>query len=143
MADDVPSVFVLACVACGKTVSGSEATCPRCGASFEDLCFECPFCGSIVSAGATKCSECNTEFSIFAEAVDDAASVELDGPFEEAVQPSEPAAAEPQAALPEPVAEPELPAPVAETNEYECPACGKPVGEKDDACPHCGARFTE
>jgi rubrerythrin len=118
MSEESSPVFVLACLACGKTVSGSEDRCPRCGASFEDMCFECPFCGEIVSAVQTKCDECGTEFSVFAEAVEEAASAELDGP--------------------------EAPAATAEAAAvYECPACGKPVGEKDEACPHCGARFTE
>jgi RNA polymerase subunit RPABC4/transcription elongation factor Spt4 len=119
MAEDEPPVFVLACVSCGKTVSGSEAKCPRCGASFDDLSFECPFCGAIVSAGQSKCGECGTEFSIFAEAVDDAASVDLDGPASESIPKPEEAA------------------------EYECPACGKAVGEGDEECPHCRARFSE
>lgn len=119
MAEEAPAVFVLGCVSCGKTVSGSEETCPRCGASFAEAYFECPFCGEVVLAGTSKCRACGTEFSIFAETVDDAASVELDGPASSAA----------------PV--PEAPA------EYECPACGKPVGEDDPECPHCGARFSE
>lgn len=119
MSEESPPVFVLACLACGKTVSGSEGKCPRCGASFEDMCFECPFCGQIVSAVQTRCDECGTEFSVFAEAVDEATSLELDGPGEA------------------PQAEP------TDAAAYECPACGKPVGESDEACPHCGARFTE
>ncbi len=121
MGEQAPAVFVLGCVSCGKTVSGSEEKCPRCGASFKDAYFECPFCGHVVSAGQSKCSECGTEFSIFAETVDESASVELDGP----------------AMLPPAPAEAEGPA------EYECPACGKPVGEEDSQCPHCGARFSE
>mgnify|MGYP001027541036 FL=1 len=135
MADQSPPVFVLACVSCGKTVSGSEAKCPRCGASFEDVCFECPFCGDIVSAGQSRCDKCGTEFSIFAEAVDEASSLELDGPSDSAALAEAPEAAAP--------AEPVQPAEAAETSDYECPACGKPVGEKDEQCPHCGARFSE
>lgn len=119
MADEAPPVFVLACVSCGKTISGSEESCPRCGASFKEVCFECPFCGAIVSAEQSKCSECGTEFSIFAEAVDETASVELDGPATDASPPQE------------------------EPPEYECPACGKSVGSGDSQCPHCGARFSE
>lgn len=134
MADQSPPVFVLACVSCGKTVSGSEAKCPRCGASFEDMCFECPFCGKIVSAGQSRCGECGTEFSIFAEAVDEASSLELDGPSNSAA---------PEAAGPVAPAEPAQAAGVGEAADYECPACGKPVGEKDEQCPHCGARFSE
>jgi len=118
MADPSSPVFVLACVACGKTVSGSEAKCPRCGASFENMSFECPFCGEIVSAGNSKCPECGTEFSIFADAVDEASAVDLDGP---------------------PASAPDG----AEEADYECPACGKPVGAEDAVCPHCGARFSE
>lgn len=131
MAEEAPAIFVLACVSCGKTVSGSEDKCPRCGVSFKDACFECPFCGSIVSAEETRCSECGTEFSIFAETVDDSATVELDGPEVQAPA-ADPA---PEAAPQEAVAE--GPA------EYECPSCGKPVGESDSVCPHCGARFSE
>lgn len=116
MADQSPPVFVLACVSCGKTVSGSEGKCPRCGASFEELRFECPFCGKLVSPGAARCRECGTEFCVFAETVDEASSVDLDG------------------------SEGEVGGPAKE--EYECPACGKPVGEKDATCSHCGARFS-
>lgn len=119
MSEEPHPVFVLACLACGKTVSGSETKCPRCGASFEDMCFECPFCGEVVSAVQTRCDECGTEFSLFAEAVDEAATLELDGP-------GEGGATE-----------------VIDAASYECPACGKPVGENDESCPHCGARFTE
>lgn len=119
MADQSSPVFVLACVSCGKTVSGSEAECPRCGVSFKDLSFECPFCGEIVSMGQSRCPECGTEFSIFAEAVDEASSVDLDGPVE-----GEPSVS-------------------SEETDYECPACGKPVAAEDAECPHCGARFSE
>ena len=122
MAEQAPAVFVLGCVSCGKTVSGDEEKCPRCGAPFADASFECPFCGEVVSAGESKCPECGTEFSIFAETVDDSAVVELDGPGV-AAAPVEPA--------------PEGPV------EYECPACGKPVTENDPECPHCGAHFSE
>lgn len=118
MADPSTPVFVLACVSCGKTVSGSEAECPRCGASFKDVCFECPFCGEVVSAGDSKCPTCGTEFSIFADAVDEASSVDLDGPSESGTEESQ-------------------------VEEYECPACGKPVGAQDTDCPHCGAHFSE
>ncbi len=116
MADPSSPVFVLACVSCGKTVSGSEAKCPRCGASFEEVRFECPFCGELVSPGQSRCPECGTEFSIFADAVDEASSVGLDGPVEDAPD---------------------------EVSEFECPACGKAVGADDTECPHCGARFSE
>lgn len=126
MAEEAPAVFVLGCVSCGKTVSGSEEKCPRCGASFADASFECPFCGQVVSAADSKCSECGTEFSIFADTVDDSATVELDGPEAPAAE-----------AVPEAAPTGESPA------EYECPACGKPVGENDSECPHCGARFSE
>ena len=123
MAEQAPAVFVLGCVSCGKTVSGCEEKCPRCGASFDHASFECPFCGHVVSAGQSKCPECGTEFSIFAETVDDSACVQLDGPSAPAPTPA--------------------PAPEAAPEEYECPACGKPVGEDDVECPHCGARFSE
>jgi len=119
MADQSPPVFVLACIACGRTVSGSEAKCPHCGASFEGLRFECPFCGQMVSPGEPRCSECGTEFSIFAEAVEEASSVELNGPETGASDAG------------------------AEAAEYECPSCGKPVGAEDKECPHCGACFSE
>jgi len=118
MADQSPPVFVLACIACGKTVSGSEAECPHCGASFEDLRFECPFCGQLVSPGEPRCTECGTEFSVFAEAVEEASSLELDGPAT-------------------------VDASAADATDYECPSCGKPVGADDTECPHCGARFSE
>jgi RNA polymerase subunit RPABC4/transcription elongation factor Spt4 len=115
MADDPAPIFILACISCGKTVSGKEKSCPQCGTVFEDMCFECPFCGQIVSPGETRCKECGTEFSVFAEEVCESAHIELDGPD---------ASEKP-----------------AESSEYECPACGKPVGENDSQCPHCGAKF--
>ncbi len=113
-------VFILACIACGKTVSGSEKSCPRCGASFDEVRFECPFCGELVKLDSTRCASCGTEFSVFAESVDENSSVVLDGPEND-------------------VAEAQGP----DITEYECPACGKPVSENDDVCPSCGAKFSE
>jgi len=128
MAEQSLPVFILACVACGKTVSGKEDKCPRCGASFEGLEFECPFCGEKVTASQSRCGSCNTEFEIFAEEVADTALVALDS-------------AESQM---QPVVE-EVPeaAPTQDQAAYECPSCGKPVGEADTKCPHCGAMFSE
>ena len=80
------------------------------------MCFECPFCGQIISPGETKCHECGTEFSVFAEEVCESAAIELDGP-ESSVD-------------------------SGSSSEYECPACGKAVGENDSQCPHCSARFS-
>ena len=120
MADDSLPVFILACVSCGKTVSGKEEKCPRCGASFEDLDFECPFCGEAVKLSQNKCGSCGTEFEVFAGEVAESSSVELDG--EESAAPSGKSGESPV--------------------EYECPACGKPVGEEDTKCPHCGAVFS-
>jgi len=79
MDDKGVPVFVFACVSCGKTVSGSERTCPRCGASFEDVRFECPFCGTLVSPDQHTCPSCKTEFSVFAGDVAETATIELDG----------------------------------------------------------------
>lgn len=122
-------VFVFGCLACGKTVAGNEKNCPRCGASFEDVKFECPFCGELTSPSRSRCDSCGTEFSAFAEEVSETSSIDLDGAGGEVVD--QPASA-PQ------------PAPnVSEPVEYECPNCGKPVGENDSECPHCGASFTE
>jgi len=118
-------VFVFGCVSCGKTVAGTEKVCPRCGASFEDVKFECPFCGELISPGQSKCEACGTEFSSFADEVSDTSLVELDG--SEWTEKDE---------LPAPPAAPEK-----ESVEYECPNCGKPVGEADLECPHCHARF--
>jgi len=126
MGDEPLPVFVFGCVSCGKTVAGTETKCPRCGASFEDVKFECPFCGELVSPGQTRCGACGTEFASFSSEVSDTSLVELDGSEFVAVD-------EPQ----EPVA-----APQKESVEYECPNCGKPVGESDAECPHCGARFS-
>jgi DNA-directed RNA polymerase subunit RPC12/RpoP len=126
MAEQSLPVFILACVACGKTVSGKEDKCPRCGASFEELEFECPFCGEKVTASQSKCVSCDTEFEIFAEEVAEASSVELD---------SEGSAPE-EAPL---LTEGEAP----DQASYECPSCGKPVGESDTKCPHCGVMFSE
>jgi rubrerythrin len=127
MAQDSLPVFVFGCLACGKTVAGTEKSCPRCGASFEDVRFECPFCGELTSPAGSKCDACGTEFTAFAEEVSETSSIDLDGSEKEAT-PSE-AAGEAKDAV-EPV-------------EYECPNCGKPVGEEDAKCPHCGASFTE
>jgi predicted amidophosphoribosyltransferase len=123
MAEQSLPVFVLACVACGKTVSGKEEKCPRCGASFDDVEFECPFCGETVTASQNKCESCSTEFEIFAEEVAEVSSVDLD---------SEAAGAPPQAEEPRP-----------DPVTYECPSCGKQVGDSDNRCPHCGAMFSE
>ena len=119
MADKSLPVFVLACVECGKTVSGGEGKCPRCGVSFEDLDFECPFCGEHVSAGQHTCDSCGTQFEIFAAEVADASAISLDSEHESLTEER------------------------TEELEYECPACGKAVSETDDKCPHCGASFTE
>ncbi len=122
MAQDSLPVFVIACVACGKTVSGNEEKCPRCGASFAGVKFECPFCGEHVSINERKCGSCGTEFEVFAEDVAEASTISLDSESESLVL---------------------TPPSGSEEIAYECPACGKPVAESDDACPHCGARFTE
>jgi RNA polymerase subunit RPABC4/transcription elongation factor Spt4 len=114
MDDESKPVFVLACASCGKTVSGGESACPRCGVSFEDLRFECPFCGELVVPELRKCPSCGTAFDVFAEDVADKATVELDG----------------HQTAPEEVA------------GFECPNCGKAVSEGDKECPGCGARFT-
>ncbi|HUU07321.1 MAG TPA: zinc ribbon domain-containing protein [Thermoplasmata archaeon] len=123
MAEQPLPVFVLACVGCGKTVSGREEKCPRCGASFDDIEFECPFCGETVTALQSKCESCGTEFEIFAEEVAEMAVVALD---REAIETS---------------SQPEQPG--AGQAVYECPSCGKPVDESDTKCPNCGAIFTE
>jgi len=123
MAEQSLPVFILACVGCGKTVSGREGKCPRCGASFDDMEFECPFCGETVTASQNKCESCGTEFEIFAEEVAEMSIVSLDS---EGTEPS---------SQPEP--------PGADQAVYECPACGKPVGEADTKCPNCGAMFSE
>jgi len=105
-------------MSCGKTVSGKEKSCPRCGASFEGVVFECPFCGEPVFLNQTRCEGCGTEFSAFAEEVSETAAVELDGENK-----------------------PLSSAGTSDSVEYECPSCRKPVSEKDEECPHCGARF--
>ena len=120
-------VFVFGCVSCGKTVAGNEKSCPRCGASFEEVRFECPFCGELISPTDKKCPSCGTEFGAFADEVLETCSLDLDGAdLEEERESVETGAS----GAPEPVA-------------YECPNCGKPVAEDDDECPHCGARFSE
>lgn len=120
--DPLP-VFVFACVTCGKTVAGTEKTCPRCGASFEDVKFECPFCGELVSPTERRCPTCGTEFGAFADEVSETACIDLDGSA--ACPPAE----EQKQAVPEDVV------------GYECPNCGKPVSENDPKCPHCGVDF--
>ena len=115
--EDMP-VFVFGCMSCGKTVSGKEKSCPRCGASFEGVVFECPFCGDAISPEQTRCNGCGTEFSSFSEGVSETAAVDLDGegrPRHVGVE--------------------------KDSAEYECPTCGKPVSESDNECPHCHARF--
>jgi len=144
MAEESLPVFFLGCVQCGKTVAGTEGSCPRCGTSFDDLRFECPFCGKLVSPSDTKCPSCNTEFSVFAAEVSDASNVDLDGPEDgsdaEVVERlrtcskcGKPVPADSQGC-------PECSKDDAGT-EYECPSCGGAVSDKDVVCPKCGARF--
>lgn len=116
--EDMP-VFVFGCMSCGKTVSGKEKSCPRCGASFEGVTFECPFCGDPISPDQRRCRNCGTEFSAFSEDVSETAAVDLDG-----------------TGRPSHVGESK------ESVEYQCPECGKPVSENDGECPHCHARFS-
>jgi len=123
MGDEPLPVFVFGCVACGKTVEGTEKVCPRCGAPFEDVKFECPFCGELISPTDRRCSSCGTEFGSFAEEVSETATVSLDG--------SEAPSSSPAANRP-----------ADEVVSYECPNCGKPVSESDMKCPHCGALFS-
>ncbi len=118
MAEEGMPVFVFGCMSCGKTVSGKERSCPRCGASFEGVVFECPFCGDAVSPDETRCKTCGTEFSAFSEGVSETSAVALDG-----------------GDRPSHVGEPK------ESVEYQCPECGNPVGENDDECPSCHAKF--
>ncbi|UCE90836.1 MAG: zinc ribbon domain-containing protein [Methanobacteriota archaeon] len=117
MAEDPPPVFVLACVSCGKTVSGNEIKCPRCGALFDDREFECPFCGEHTTSDDSRCKACSTEFEVFAEEVAETATVRLDGLDSQAKADEGP--------------------------NLECPACGRTVGEAERKCPHCGAMFSE
>lgn len=128
MADKSLPVFVFGCASCGKTVSGKERSCPRCGASFEDVMFECPFCGELVSPSDHACASCGTEFDQFAEEVSETSSVDLDGADPQAPE-SKHGGADQRSADPSAEA------------EYECPACGKSVSESDTRCPHCGANF--
>ena len=121
-------VFVFGCMSCGKTVAGTEKTCPRCGASFEDAKFECPFCGELISPGEKSCRTCGTEFSSFSGEVSETSVIELDGREGSAEEP-----------LP---AEPEVDGEEPEVVSFECPACGKQVAESDSKCPHCGAMFS-
>ena len=123
-------VFVFGCIACGKTVAGTERSCPRCGASFEEVKFECPFCGELISPTQRKCESCGTEFGSFSEDVSEVAAVDLDGE-DSAVAP----APAPQGGHASNDEEP------AGSTEFECPACGKPVQESDTKCPHCGVLF--
>jgi DNA-directed RNA polymerase subunit RPC12/RpoP len=124
MADEDMPVFVFGCMSCGKTVSGKEKSCPRCGASFESVVFQCPFCGEPVSPSQLRCESCGTEFGSFAEDVSETAAVSLDGGDRSHEMPTHEAA------------------PLEESVEYECPSCGKPVSENDSECPHCGAKFS-
>jgi len=130
MGKEPMSVFVFGCIACGKTVAGNERSCPRCGASFEGIMFECPFCGELVSPVQRRCDNCGTEFRAFAEEVSETSAVNLDGSESSVSDVAQPAR-EPPVAAEESV----------EMVEFECPVCGKPVGENDVKCPHCGALF--
>jgi len=123
MGNDSMPVFVFGCMACGKTVAGNESSCPRCGASFEDIRFECPFCGELISPSQRKCPSCGTEFAAFSENVSETAAVDLDGADIADVGGGATSTGGSQEA------------------SYECPNCGKPVTETDVECPHCGARF--
>ncbi len=127
MDKDPRPVFVFGCVACGKTVAGTEKSCPRCGASFEDVKFECPFCGELISPAQRRCESCGTEFSEFAVDVSETSAVNLDSA--ETVP------------VPEQGATDSKPANPPDVLEFECPNCGKPVLETDTECPNCGARF--
>jgi len=119
MSDKAAPVFVFGCLSCGKTVSGNERSCPRCGASFEDVSFECPFCGELIVSGQRRCGSCGTEFSVFADEVAGRSSIDLDGEGDEPKSDS------------------------SSSVEFECPACGRAVSENDTKCPHCGAMFSE
>ena len=126
MAEETMPVFVFGCMVCGKTVAGTEKSCPRCGASFEDVRFECPFCGDLISPTQRRCNACGTEFGAFAEEVSETAVVNLDGAGSEQAADKVSAGAEGSP---------------SET-EYECPNCGKAVTEADTKCPHCGVDFS-
>jgi predicted amidophosphoribosyltransferase len=130
MGEEPMPVFVFGCIACGKTVAGTERSCPRCGASFDEVKFECPFCGELISPTQRKCESCGTEFGSFSEDVSEASAVDLDGEDSTGA----PALA-PQSG---PAPNGEAP---AESMEFECPACGKHVQESDAKCPHCGVPF--
>ncbi len=120
MAEESLPVFVFGCLSCGKTVAGTEKSCPRCGASFENVRFECPFCGELISPNQSGCGSCGTEFRAFAEGVSETSLIELDR--------SEETSSESVRLGPESV-------------EYECPVCGKSISESDTRCPHCGTLF--
>lgn len=124
MAKEPLPVFVFGCMSCGKTVAGNEKSCPRCGASFEDVKFECPFCGELISPTQRKCKVCGTEFEEFAEEVSETSLVDLDRAETKS---------EGMGGLPESKSNDEV--------AYECPQCGKSVRENDAECPHCGVRF--
>ncbi|MEM2892365.1 MAG: zinc ribbon domain-containing protein [Thermoplasmata archaeon] len=130
----------VACPICGKPVGLEVASCPYCGAEFEEEAVveeapekakaappvadeeemaECPVCGKMVSIKVSTCPYCGAEFE------------------EETV--TEERAPEPVKATPAAASEV-----VAEEEEKaECPVCGKMVGLTVPTCPYCGAEFEE
>lgn len=130
----------VACPICGKPVGLDVASCPYCGAEFEEETVveevpekakaappvaheeetaECPVCGKMVSLTVTTCPHCGAEF-------------EEETVIEEAPASSEAARPAPEEAKVE-----------EEEEMAECPVCGKMVSLTVATCPYCGAEFEE
>jgi len=144
-------LFVFGCASCGRTVSGLEERCPRCGQEFAaNARFECPFCGEFVEIRKARCPACGTSFASLSEARE-ASDSALDAVTEAVLEEARPAPGE----LRKPYVCPSCDAPLQGTETacpnceialdqleaFECPKCGGPVGREDDECPECGAQF--
>ena len=124
MASDSKKLF--GCPSCGFRVAGTEDSCPRCGAKFEEKSqFECPFCGEPADPSSKKCPSCRIAFEDFVSKAEKGATDEsIDSLLTEIIERESRQVKE-------------------EAKKLSCPKCSWMVHRTEERCPKCGVVFSE
>ncbi len=68
----------LSCPSCSWMLDGTEARCPKCGATFDDnVSYQCPICAALVAAEALKCDECGSDFASIGQIAEETGPEEI------------------------------------------------------------------